>query len=74
MEHVGYDMDSWLVPVLVALISGPVVVLLQLLRRENTYQHGESRHLLENMVDKLDKVDQKIDHHIGWHDGIKETA
>lgn len=44
------------------VITGPVVVILQKLRKENTTQHAESRGLLEHMVVKLDKVDDKIDH------------
>lgn len=55
---------SWVVPIVVAIIGGPVVVLLQLLRRENTNQHAESRGLLEHLVKKVDKIDDKIDEHI----------
>lgn len=45
-----------------AVITGPVVVVLQKLRKENTTQHAESRGLLEHLVVKIDKVDDKIDH------------
>lgn len=45
-----------------AVITGPVVVILQKLRKENTSQHAESRGLLEHLVIKMDKVDDKIDH------------
>lgn len=58
---------SWWVPILVAVISGPVVVLMQLiqkLRNENTSQHAESRGLLEHMVIKVDNVTDKLDKHI----------
>jgi len=55
---------NWLVPIVVAIIGGPVVVLLQLLRRENTSQHAESRSLLEHVVVKIDKVSDKLDEHI----------
>jgi hypothetical protein len=55
---------NWLVPIVVAIIGGPVVVLLQLLRRENTSQHAESRGLLEHLVLKVDKVTDKLDEHI----------
>jgi hypothetical protein len=63
---------NWFVPVLVAVITGPVVVLLQLLRRENTNQHAEGRELLREVIQKVDNVGTKIDNHIGWHEGIKE--
>jgi hypothetical protein len=58
---------EWLVPVIVAVIGGPTVVLLQQLRKENTEQHGESRALLERVADRVDKVDEKLDGHIDWH-------
>ena len=56
-----------LVPILVAIIGGPMVVILQKLRKENTSQHAESRQLLSIVVDKVDKVDNKLDGHITWH-------
>jgi hypothetical protein len=52
----------WWVPIVTAVITGPVVVILQKLRKENTSQHAESRGLLEHLVVKIDKVDDKIDH------------
>lgn len=58
-------MEAWLVPIAVAIITGPVVVLLQKLRKENTSQHAESRGLLEHLVIKVDKVDDKLDRHLG---------
>lgn len=55
---------NWAVPIIVAVIGGPVVALLQLLRKENTSQHAESRGLLEHMVIKIDNLDSKFDKHI----------
>lgn len=52
------------VPVLVAVITGPAVVLLQKLRSENTTQHAESRGLLEHLVMKVDRIDDKLDDHM----------
>ena len=66
-------MESWLVPILVALIGGPLMVLMQLLRRENTSQHAEGRELLNRVLFKVDQVGTKIDNHIGWHEGKKEN-
>ena len=53
---------QWWVPIVTGVITGPVVVILQKLRKENTSQHAESRGLLEHLVVKIDKVDDKIDH------------
>lgn len=55
---------TWVVPILVAVISGPVVVLLQQLRKENTTQHAESRTLLEHLLNKFDRLDEKFDEHV----------
>ena len=63
--------EIW-IPVLVALITGHVVVVLQKLRKENTDQHAEARILLRIIGNKVDKVATKIDNHIGWHDGKQE--
>ena len=57
------------VPIIVAVITGPVVVILQLLRRENSSQHAEGRELLNRAINKIDEVGTKIDGHIGWHEG-----
>jgi hypothetical protein len=57
----------WWVPIVAATITGPVVVVLQKLRKENTSQHNESRGLLEHLVIKIDKIDDKLDDHITDH-------
>jgi hypothetical protein len=66
-------MESWIVPILVAIIGGPIMVLMQILRKENTTQHAEGRELLRQVIDKVDNVGTKIDNHIGWHDGKKDS-
>jgi len=65
-------MEGVLVPIAVAVISGPIVVLLQRLRKENAEQHAEGRVLLRNVAHKVDKVASKLDEHIGWHKGKDE--
>lgn len=60
-------MEHWLVPIVVAIIGGPLVVVVQKLRSENTSQHAESRDLLQKVSDKVDKVSDKLDSHITWH-------
>jgi hypothetical protein len=71
-EVVGFEMEMVLVPILVAIISGPLVVILQKLRKENTEQHAEGRILLKMIGTKVDKIGTKIDNHIGWHEGQKD--
>ena len=58
---------DWLVPIIVAVIGGPLVVVVQKLRNVNTSQHAESRDLLHKVAYKVDMVDQKLDGHIDWH-------
>jgi cytochrome c-type biogenesis protein CcmH/NrfF len=58
---------EWIVPIVVALIGGPLVVVVQSLRKENTSQHAEARSLLHEVSAKVDKVDTKLDGHISWH-------
>ena len=58
---------EWLVPLVVAVIGGPLVVVVQSLRKENTSQHAEARDLLKMVASKVDKVDDKLDGHINWH-------
>jgi hypothetical protein len=65
-------MEVWFVPIVVAVIGGPLMVLMQLLRKENTNQHAEGRELLNRVLHKVDEVGTKIDNHIGWHEGKEE--
>ena len=62
-------MESIIVPIIVAVIGGPIVVLLSKVRSENTSQHAEARTLLRQVATKVDKVGTKLDEHIGWHKG-----
>jgi len=61
--------ESIIVPIVVAVIGGPIMVLLSKVRSENTSQHAEARTLLRQVVTKVDKVGTKLDEHIGWHKG-----
>ncbi len=58
---------EWAIPIIVAIIGGPLVVVIQKLRSENSSQHAEARNLLNVVADKVDKVDNKLDGHITWH-------
>jgi len=62
-------MEAVIVPLVVAVIMGPIVVLMNKMRGENTDQHAEARRLLHRVADKVDKVGSKLDEHIGWHKG-----
>ena len=66
-------MEMVWVPIIVAIISGPLVVVLQKLRKENTSQHAEGQILLRMVGAKVDKIASKLDNHIGWHEGLQVT-
>ncbi len=59
-------------PILVAIIGGPIMFLLSLLRKENKNQHLEGRELVKEVIEKVDKIGTKIDGHIGWHKGKED--
>ena len=65
-------LSSVWVPIIVAVIMGPVVVVLQKLRKENTDQHAQGQVLLRVIGTKVDKIGSKLDGHIGWHEGQKD--
>lgn len=70
---VGFNaMPEIWVPIVVAVITGPVVVVLSKLRKENSEQHAEGRELLQAIGVKVDKVGSKLDEHIGWHRGKED--
>ena len=50
-----------------AIILGPLVVVFQRFRKENSSQHAESRTLLEQVIKTVDKVDNRLEGHIDWH-------
>lgn len=67
-------MEVVVVPILVAIISGPLVVVLQRLRKENSEQHAQGQILLRVLGRKVDELGTKIDGHIGWHKAKDENG
>lgn len=64
LGSVGFEM--W-VPIVVALITGPLVVILAKFDKRNTAQHGANMEVLQNIEVKIDKIDDRLDGHIDWH-------
>lgn len=58
---------SWLTPVLVAVIGGPLMWFLTRFDRRNTLQHAENKEVLERIEKKVERVDVRLDEHINWH-------
>jgi len=67
-------MEQWLVPIVVALIGGPIVVMMQKLRKEtketnisNSADHANVMDILNVVAKQINQVDEKLDEHISWH-------
>lgn len=60
-------MEGWLVPILVALIGGPIMWFLNRFDRRNTQQHGENQKVLTRIEGKIERLDKRVDDHISWH-------
>jgi len=71
-------METIIVPVIVALITAgiPASIAIMRMKRKNSEEHGKSFSLLtkldktvEHIDTKLDRVDVKVEKHLGWHQG-----
>lgn len=67
-------MSVWIVPIAVAIISGPIVVFMSKFDKRNTEQHDRNMEELRRIgrsVDtvgsKVDRLDDRLDRHIEWH-------
>ena len=57
----------WWVPIVVAVITGPLVVLMRRFDKRNTEQHGENLKVLNRIESKVDHIDTRLDDHIDYH-------
>ena len=55
------------VPVLVALIDGPLMWLLTRFDKRNTQQHGANMEVLQRIEQKIDTVDDRLYEHVKDH-------
>ena len=70
------------VPIVVALIAvSPALISMRKFRRENNSQHTETAQSFQavlssirNLDNKVDRVETKIDRHLGEHDGQQGFA
>jgi len=61
-------MPTWLVIILAVLAPGGVItVLIERTRRENNRDHASNAFLLRKIDHKVDRIDERLDDHIGWH-------
>ena len=74
-------MSVWLVPIVVAIITGPLVVLMSKFDKRNTEQHDRNMQELKRIGDSVDsvgekvsKIDDRLDRHVEWHLHRDESA
>lgn len=60
-------MEAVYVPIIVALITGPLMWLLYRFDKRNTEQHGRSMDLLKDIHDDVEEVKDRLNDHIDWH-------
>lgn len=58
-----------IIGVAVAILApgGIIVTLIERTRRENNRDHTKNSELLQQIDGKVDKIDERLDHHIEWH-------
>jgi len=47
--------------------GGRLALLIEKTRRENNRDHARNSEVLQSIDRKVDKIDQRLDHHIEWH-------
>ena len=60
-------MPELIVPVVVAVIGGPIMWILHRLDKRNTKQHNRGMDGLYRIEDKLDGLRHDFSDHIQWH-------
>lgn len=59
---------NWLGVVATVLAPGGLIaILIERTRRENNRDHARNSELLHKIDGKVDKIDERLDHHIEWH-------
>ena len=59
---------NWLGILATVLAPGGLIALLvERTRRENNRDHAKNSELLQKIDVKVDKIDERLDHHIEWH-------
>lgn len=47
--------------------GGMIALLIEKTRRENNRDHAKNSQMLMSIDKKVDKIDERLDHHIEWH-------
>lgn len=57
----------WWVPIVVAVITGPLVAAMRAFDKRNTDQHAENQKVLLRIETKVDHIDTRLDDHVDYH-------
>ena len=57
----------WWVPIVVAVIAGPLMWALSRFDKRNTQQHADNQKVLLRIEGKVDHIDERLDDHIDYH-------
>lgn len=63
---------EWAIPIVVAVIGGPLMILFARFDKRNTQQHGANMKVLDRIEIKVDKLDDRLDGHMDWHSQKKD--
>lgn len=59
--------ESVIVPIVVALIGGPIMLFLRKFDQRNSEQHGANMDVLQRIETKVERLDGRMDDHLEWH-------
>jgi len=62
----------WWVPIVVAMIGGPIMWGLHKFDRRNSDQHAQNLGVLSRIENKIEKLDDRVHAHIHWHAHIEK--
>jgi len=68
---------EWLIPIAVAVIGGPLVVLIQIVRdfrKENHADHGKVMEAITEVHDDVKDLGKRFKKHLKWHDQQEESG
>lgn len=64
---------EWAVPIVVAVIGGPLMWGLHRFEKKNSEQHNHNHTMLTRIESKIEKLDDRIHGHIHWHASQEPT-
>ena len=61
------ELMEWITPLLVALIGGPVMLILSRLDKSNKSQHDEISKKIDRITIDISDVRKDLHEHVNWH-------